>query len=80
MLNMAEMNIEVGKKYMMTRNVRGVDEKAFPATVTYAEDRGDFLYIGYVPDDFRICRWGYCKIKKQGRYKAINWRFDSVPA
>ncbi len=72
------MKIEAGKHYTITRNGRGTDERSFTATVNWVEDRGDFWYIGYTPDDFRICRWGCCKVKKSGQYKAINYRFEEA--
>ncbi|KAB0577212.1 hypothetical protein EI53_01234 [Fusobacterium naviforme] len=69
--------LEAGKRYMVTRETSST-VKRFPATVNWIEDRGNFWYIGYEPDDFRICRWGTCKVKKQGQYKAINYTFAAI--
>ena len=69
----------IGNKYEFTR----IDEKEktvkkFIATVTSVEDCGDFWYIGYEPEDIRVCRWGYKKIKKEGKYRAINYTLKAV--
>ena len=69
--------IKAGKKYRMIRETAKTVTR-FIATVTSVEDKGDHWYIGYTPDDFRVCRWGYCKVKKEGQYKAINYRFEEV--
>ena len=71
--------IEAGKKYKVTREAVSTVTR-FLATVTSIEDRGDFWYIGYKPDDFRVCRWGYCRVRKEGQYKALNYRFEEVTA
>ena len=71
--------IEAGKRYEVTREDK-VSARRFLAVVTTVEDRGEFWYVGYTPDDFRICRWGYCKVKKEGSFKAINYRFKEVGA
>lgn len=72
------MNIEAGKRYTMTRNVRGAYDRSFKVTVDWVEDRGDYWYIGYTPDDFRICRWGCCKVKKHGQFKTVNYTFEAA--
>lgn len=71
--------VEAGKRYEITREDK-VSARRFLGTVTSVEDRGEFWYIGYTPDDFRVCRWGYCKVKKNGLYKAINYSFKEVSA
>ena len=65
--------IEAGKRYIFRKLRYGEVEQTFTGTVTGVEDRGDYLYIGYKPDNFRICRFGYFRIKKEGQYKVINW-------
>ena len=69
---------EVGKRYEFTKIRAGKAEQVFTAKVTNIEDRGDFWYIGYTPDDFRVCRWGYLKIKKEGQFKAINYTLKKI--
>lgn len=69
--------VEVGKKYVVTREDRNTTTN-FVATIHSVEDRGDLWYIGYTPDDFRICRWGYCKVKKNGKYGAVNYSFRAI--
>ncbi len=71
--------IETGKRYEITKHSPGGTE-TFTATVNWIEDKGDSWYIGYTPDDFRICRWGCLHKKKEGRYKAINYDFREVAA
>lgn len=68
------MNVQAGKRYTLIKETKQTVTN-FKVTVNWVEDRGDFFYIGYTPDDFRICRWGTCKIKKNGKYKAINYKF-----
>ena len=63
------------KRYEITRETSKGDVRRFTATIDWVEDRGDFFYIGYTPDDFRICRFGALKVKKNGKYKAINYSF-----
>ncbi len=69
--------IEAGKRYEMTRMAKNTVTR-FLATITSVEDKGDFWYIGYRPDDFRICRFGYCKVKKEGLFGAVNYSFKEV--
>ena len=70
--------LEAGKRYIVTDTRNGKVARQFTAIVNWVEDRGDFWYIGFTPDDFRICRFGLTKVKKQGRYKAINYTFTAV--
>ena len=70
--------VEAGKRYVITREASSGCVKRFPAVINWVEDRGDFWYIGYTPDDFRICRWGTLKVKKQGKYKAVNYSFAAI--
>lgn len=70
--------LEAGKRYIVTETRRGQVKRQFPAVVNWVEDRGDFWYIGYAPDDWRICQFGAIKVKKQGLYKAINYTFTAV--
>ena len=79
-INMREgchMKIEAGKRYMITRDAKGVITR-FPVTVTSVTERSDYYYVGYTPDDFRICRWGYTRVKKEGRYQGINDTFEEM--
>lgn len=71
--------VEAGKKYKAVKqNFKTLEETAFIVTVNWVEDRGDYWYIGYEPDEKRICQFGACKVRKEGRYKVINWRFEEV--
>ena len=66
--------IRAGKIYQITKIVNNSMAARFMAEVTSVEDCGDHWYIGYKPTDFaKACRWGFLKIKKEGRYKAINY-------
>ena len=73
--------IEAGKRYLITRNAKAVVER-FTALVTNVEDRGDFWYIGYTPErdknGHKRCEWGYCKVKKYGKYNSVNYEFEEV--
>ena len=73
----SKIMVKAGKKYRMIRETAKTVTR-FIATVTSVEDKGDHWYIGYTPDDFRVCRWGFCKVKKEGQYKAINYRLEEV--
>lgn len=70
--------LEAGKRYIVTETRRGQVERRFTAVVNWVEDRGDFWYIGYTPDDFRHGRFGALRVKKQGLYKVINYTFTAV--
>lgn len=59
------------KRYMMTRESKGGIEK-FPVTVTSVTERDDYFYVGYTPDDFRVCRWGYTRVYKDEKKRAVN--------
>lgn len=69
--------IEAGKRYMVVRT-KGRDISRFAARINWVEDRGDTYYIGYTPDDIRVCRWGCCSVKKNGKFKAINYSFERL--
>lgn len=75
--------LEVGKRYTFIKE-KAMPELAeititrFVARVNWIEDRGDFWYIGYTPDDFRVCRFGALKVKKDGKFKSVNYRFEEV--
>ena len=71
--------VQAGRRYEMTHtNNKQGTQKRFTATVTSVEDRGDFYYVGYKPDNIRVCRFGYCRVKKNGRYNAVNYDFKEV--
>ena len=42
--------------------------------ITSIEDRGDYLYIGYTPNNIRVCRFGYFKLYKDGKDRAVSWK------
>ena len=69
--------IKAGQRYMVTREDKSTVRK-FAVVVNWIEDRGEYWYVGYTPDDFRICRWGCCKVKKQGKYERINYSFSAI--
>ena len=69
--------IEVGRRYEITRKT-ATAVKRFTARVTSVEDRGDSWYIGYKPDDIRVCRWGYLKVRKTGQYRSINYSLAEI--
>lgn len=71
--------IETGKKYEITRHSPWGTE-TFIATINWIEDKGDSWYIGYAPDDIRVCRWGCFHIKKEGIYEKINYTLREVAA
>ncbi len=71
------MKIEAGKRYMITRDEKGTIIR-FTATVTSVDERDEYFYVGYTPDDFRMGRWGYAKIKKEGRYKYFNTTLEEI--
>lgn len=50
----------------------------FYGIIRNIEDRGDYLYIGYVPNDFRICRFGYFRLYKDGQNRAVDWKVRMV--
>ena len=46
----------------------------FFGIITSIEDRGDYLYIGYTPNDIKVCRFGYFKLFKDDKDRAVSWR------
>ena len=50
------------------------ESRHFFGIIRNIEDRGDYLYIGYTPNDFRICRFGYFKLYKKPNNNAVQWR------
>ena len=50
------------------------EQKHFYGIITSIEDRGDYLYIGFKPNDIRICRFGYFKLYKDCKDRAVSWR------
>ena len=46
----------------------------FFGIITSVEDRGDYLYIGYTPNDIRVCRFGYFKLFKKDNNNAVQWK------
>ena len=71
-------SIKAGHRYTFKKYRFGELEQTFTGTVRNVEDRGEYIYCGYQPDDFRVCRWGYLKIKKVGLFGAINWELESL--
>lgn len=69
--------VEAGKRYIVIRETEK-EVRRFTAMITWVEDRGDFWYIGYKPDDIRVCRFGTLKVKKVGKYKAVNYSFENI--
>ena len=57
-------------------NNRTGENSHFFGIVTSIEDRGDYLYIGYRPNDVsHNCRFGYFRLYKDGRRdRAVQWR------
>lgn len=44
-------NIEIGKKYDLARQINGAEDERKKVKITWIEDRGEYLYIGYKVDD-----------------------------
>lgn len=61
------------KTYSSGPNAGRIDN--FVAKVTNVEDRGDFYYVGYRPQDVNRGRFGFLRVKKVGNYRAINYTF-----
>ena len=57
-------------------NSRTGESQHFFGRVTGIEDRGEYLYIGYQPNDVgHQCRFGYFRLYKDGgKDKAVQWR------
>lgn len=73
------MKIEAGVRYIVTRtNSNTETTEEFVVTVTWIEDRGNYYYIGYKPDDIRFGMFGAIKLKKHGQYKVINHTFMAM--
>lgn len=55
------------KRYMLVReNKKDGTVERFPVKINWIEDRGDFWYVGYTPEDLTNCRFGAEKVKKAG--------------
>lgn len=69
--------LKIGKSYTMTQ-VHSTDgiQSQFVAIIDSVDDRGDYWYIGYRPNDFKYGRFGFAKVKKNGQFKTLNWRFE----
>ena len=67
-----------GRRYLMTyENKKQGEKKKFTARINWIEDRGEFWYIGYSPDTMDAV-WGACKVKKEGKYNAVNVTFANL--
>lgn len=64
--------ILAGKRYMMTLESKSEGIRKFPVKITSVTERDDYFYVGYTPDDFRVCRWGYTRVYKDGKKRAVN--------
>ena len=60
-------------EFLHTNRTTGENEHFF-GIVTSIEDRGDHLYIGFTPNDIRVCRFGYFKLFKKANSNAVQWR------
>ena len=59
------IQVEEGKRYeFVQRQKTGVT--VFTARVTSIEDRRNFKYVGFKPDDIRIGRWGFTRVYPDG--------------
>lgn len=69
--------LKIGKHYIMTQ-VHSKDgiQSQFKAKIDSVDDCGDYWYVGYQPEDIKYGRFGFCKVKKNGQYKALNWQFE----
>ena len=64
-----------GAAEFLHTNSKTGETQHFYGIIRNIEDRGDYLYIGFVPNDFRICRFGYFRLYKDGRRdRAVQWR------
>lgn len=61
----------VSKSYLITETRLGVQLRQFEAVITSIEDRGEYLYVGYTPEDFREGRFGYIRVYKDNRELAV---------
>ncbi len=53
-----------------TRVEDGIAYEEMIVKVTSATDRGDYLYVGYVPtlNDFGRCQFGYTRLEKNDKH------------
>ena len=51
----------------------------FYGRINSIEDRGDYLYIGYQPNDVsQNCRFGYFRLYKDKVDRAVRWQVRMV--
>ena len=51
----------------------------FYGRISSIEDRGDYLYIGYQPNDVgHNCRFGYFRLYKDKADRAVRWQVRMV--
>lgn len=62
--------IEAGKKYIITEKIKD-KIRMFSARINYVEDRGEYFYIGYTPDDFIHGRFGAFRYYKDGQERPV---------
>ena len=63
--------VQMGKRYEFVERTRA-GTTVFTARVTSVEDRVDFRYVGFVPDDTRVGRWGFTRVYRDGFQKPFG--------
>ena len=72
-------NIEIGKKYDLARQINGAEDERKIVKITWIEDRGEYLYIGYKVDDGSMS-FGAFRQYKDNRPIAIKNTLEPVAA
>jgi hypothetical protein len=53
--------IERGARVRITQPLKSRPTEVFEARVSWAEDRGGFIYFGFRPFDSKFGAWGCCR-------------------
>jgi hypothetical protein len=70
---MSMENLIIGQRYEITKRSRqGVE--VFTATITNVEDRGEYQYFGFIPDNAKYGQFGYARFYEQPQ----EWGVQSI--